>query len=49
MQIYKEIVAAVKTGGSKDPKENPRLFQAMEKARLESVPKVACTFRSTSQ
>ena len=40
VQLYREIVAAVRTGGGPDPKMNPRLAQAMERARLESVPKV---------
>ncbi len=39
-QSVREIVAAVRSGGGPDPKTNARLAQAVEKARLESVPKV---------
>ena len=37
-RIAKEIISAVKVGGSSDPKSNPRLRIALQKAREENVP-----------
>jgi YebC/PmpR family DNA-binding regulatory protein len=37
-RIAKEIISAVKTGGSVDPKSNPRLRVALQKAREANVP-----------
>lgn len=37
-RIAKEIISAVKVGGSPDPKSNPRLRLALEKARENNVP-----------
>jgi len=37
-RIAKEIISAVKVGGSPDPKNNPRLRLALTKARTANVP-----------
>ncbi len=37
-RIAKEIISAVKVGGSADPKSNPRLRLALTKARDANVP-----------
>lgn len=37
-RIAKEIISAVKVGGSPDPKSNPRLRIALQKAREQNVP-----------
>jgi len=37
-RIAKEIISAVKVGGSPDPKSNPRLRLALENARENNVP-----------
>lgn len=37
-RIAKEIISAVKVGGGPDPKSNPRLRLALQKAREENVP-----------
>jgi len=37
-RIAKEIISAVKVGGSSDPKMNPRLRVALQKAREANVP-----------
>lgn len=37
-RIAKEIISAVKVGGNADPKTNPRLRLALQKAREENVP-----------
>lgn len=37
-RIAKEIISAVKVGGSSDPKGNPRLRLALQKAREANVP-----------
>lgn len=37
-RIAKEIISAVKVGGNADPKNNPRLRLALQKARAANVP-----------
>jgi YebC/PmpR family DNA-binding regulatory protein len=37
-RIAKEIISAVKVGGGPDPKNNPRLRLALQKAREQNVP-----------
>lgn len=37
-RIAKEIISAVKVGGSPDPKSNPRLRLALDRARFNNVP-----------
>lgn len=37
-RIAKEIISAVKVGGSPDPKNNPRLRLVLQKARVANVP-----------
>lgn len=37
-RIAKEIISAVKVGGTSDPKNNPRLRLALQKARVANVP-----------
>ncbi len=37
-RIAKEIISAVKVGGGSDPKNNPRLRLALQKARTANVP-----------
>ncbi|MGK5595133.1 MAG: YebC/PmpR family DNA-binding transcriptional regulator [Parachlamydiaceae bacterium] len=37
-RIAKEIISAVKVGGSSDPKSNPRLRLALQKAKTANVP-----------
>lgn len=37
-RIAKEIISAVKVGGSPDPKANPRLRLALQKAKIANVP-----------
>jgi YebC/PmpR family DNA-binding regulatory protein len=37
-RIAKEIISAIKTGGNTDPKSNPRLRLALQKAKIANMP-----------